>query len=70
MSSSSEAVKTWRNKTKTRMVEAMGGKCAECGYNRCNDALEFHHIDPNGKDFTLGGISSHGRRLPQNYENA
>ena len=28
-----------------------------CGYDRCIEALEFHHIDPTKKDF---GISSKG----------
>ncbi len=55
MSKSSESVKRWRENTKARLVEGMGGKCAICGYSRCNDALEFHHIDPSQKDFGLGG---------------
>lgn len=27
-----------------------GGKCSVCGYDRCQNALEFHHIDPSDKD--------------------
>ena len=27
-----------------------GGKCSKCGYDKCNDALEFHHTDPKQKD--------------------
>lgn len=27
--------------------------CEICGYNRCNQALEFHHVDPKQKDFRL-----------------
>ena len=30
-----------------------GGKCIRCGYNTCIKALEFHHIDPSKKDFTI-----------------
>lgn len=30
-----------------------GGKCERCGYNRCIKALEFHHLDPTQKDFTI-----------------
>lgn len=30
-----------------------GGKCAICGYNRCLLALEFHHLDPLEKDFSI-----------------
>lgn len=34
-------------------VTYKGGKCERCGYDRCIDALEFHHIDPVQKDFTI-----------------
>ena len=27
-------------------VEEKGGKCSICGYNKCIEALEFHHLDP------------------------
>jgi len=36
------------------MVEAFGGSCAICAYDRCPSALEFHHLDPRQKAFTLG----------------
>lgn len=38
-------------------IEYKGGKCKLCGYDRCIEALEFHHIDPSKKDFS---ISSRG----------
>lgn len=34
--------------------EQRGGKCQRCGYNNYKGALEFHHIDPSQKDFTVG----------------
>lgn len=30
-----------------------GGKCERCGYDICLKALEFHHVDPSKKDFTI-----------------
>ena len=30
-----------------------GGKCSRCGYDKCLKALEFYHIDPSKKDFTI-----------------
>ena len=54
MSKSSEAVKRWRASTKDRMVQAMGGKCQCCGYNKCNNSLAFHHLDPSKKDMGFG----------------
>ena len=53
---SSQAVKTWRQNTKHRMVQAMGGKCVICGYNRCMDAFDLHHLDPAEKEFGFGGM--------------
>jgi 5-methylcytosine-specific restriction endonuclease McrA len=38
-------------------IEYKGGKCQICSYNRCLEALEFHHLDSSKKDF---GISDRG----------
>ena len=40
-----EAVQKRRRKLKSMAIEYKGGKCQnpECGYNKCVDALEFHH---------------------------
>ena len=56
VSKSSDAVKKWRNETKKRMVESMGGKCSICNYNKSIVALEFHHIDPSVKEHALGNV--------------
>jgi hypothetical protein len=54
MSQKSEAVKRWRKNTKHRLLEAMGGKCVVCQYDKCDAVLDFHHLDPSQKDFSLG----------------
>ncbi len=46
-----------RKKRKLELVEFFGGKCKICGYDKCMEALDFHHIDPNQKEF---GISREG----------
>lgn len=33
--------------------EKMGGGCFRCGYHKCLKAIEFHHLDPSKKDFTI-----------------
>lgn len=53
----------WRQRAKIKLVEYKGGKCERCGYNKCIDALDFHHRDPNEKDFTIGGKSWSFERL-------
>lgn len=54
--SKSQAVKNWRSNTKARIVEAMGGCCQICNYNKCNNALELHHIDPTQKELSFSKI--------------
>lgn len=49
-----KAVDKRRKKIKSLAVTTKGGKCQFCGYDRCIGALEFHHLDPKGKDFGLG----------------
>jgi hypothetical protein len=64
MSKSSEAVKQWRKNTKLKLITCMGNKCQICNYNKSTNALEFHHLDPNEKDFSLGSI----RANPKNWK--
>ncbi len=44
-----------QQKLKKQAVEYMGGNCADCGYNRCIAAMEFHHLDPTNKDLSAFG---------------
>jgi transposase len=48
-----EQVANRRRKVKRIVVAEAGGRCAECGYDRCVAALEFHHLDPSRKSFAL-----------------
>lgn len=48
------AVMDKRRRNKIALVEYKGGKCELCGYDKCVDALEFHHIDRNTKEFGIG----------------
>ena len=48
-----------RVELKRRMVEYKGGGCCLCGYDRCLQALDFHHLDPRTKKFSIAG--SHTR---------
>jgi hypothetical protein len=63
MSRRSEAVIRWRKNTKNKMVAAMGGCCQVCGYNRCVDALEFHHIDPSKKEMGFGKVRANPKSI-------
>jgi predicted transcriptional regulator len=37
-------------------IDYKGGCCEKCGYNKYNGALEFHHLDPTQKDFTIAHL--------------
>jgi 5-methylcytosine-specific restriction endonuclease McrA len=52
-----KAVQRRREKVRLMAVEYKGGRCQVCGYDKCIEALEFHHLDPTQKDF---GISHKG----------
>lgn len=50
----------WNKRTAQRtkdnvkiLKKEFGGKCSVCGYAKCMDALQFHHLDPNEKEFAL-----------------
>jgi transposase len=49
----SEAVTRRRRRVKRLLVEDAGGACQSCGYDRCLAALEFHHVEPSEKAFSL-----------------
>lgn len=59
----SKSVVDWRVRTKQKLVDYKGGECSKCGYNKCLAAMEFHHLDPNEKDFTISGKSWSFERL-------
>lgn len=46
---------SYRRNIKKRLIEYKGGKCQICGYNKCQEALDFHHIEPSEKDYTISG---------------
>lgn len=64
----SQRVIDWRKRTKLKLIEYKGGKCEKCGYDKCVAALEFHHLDPNEKDFTISGKSWSFERLKKEVD--
>ena len=51
-------VKDFRSRLKERAVYVMGGHCVCCGYDRCQTALEFHHLDPTQKDYQISNSNN------------
>ena len=44
-----------RFEVKKKAVDYLGGKCVECGYDKCIEALEFDHRNPEEKEFAISG---------------
>ncbi len=48
-----------RKDKKIQAINYKGGKCEQCGYDdiSCPDVFDFHHINPDMKDFNIGKTS-------------
>ena len=51
---SAKTANDYHRETKRKCIEYKGGKCQECGYDKHQAALQFHHRDPSQKDYTIG----------------
>ena len=49
-----------QRKLKQLAIDYKGGCCEKCGYKKYNGALDFHHLDPTKKDFTIAKIRHTG----------
>jgi len=49
------AVAKRRKALKQKSVLYKGGKCQLCGYDKCVEAMDFHHIDSKSKKFGISG---------------
>lgn len=53
-------VSRYRKRLKYKLLA--GGKCNKCGYNRCLDALCFHHLDASKKSFQVSTAIASGNK--------
>lgn len=51
-----DKVKLRRKKVKLMAIMRLGGECQRCGYHKSARALEFHHVNPHEKNFTISQI--------------
>jgi cytochrome c553 len=56
-----EKVGNWRHRTKQKIIEYLGGKCSKCGYTKCSNALDAHHLSD--KDFSVSGKTISWERI-------
>ena len=50
MNKESEKVMRNQKRKKQYAIDLFGGKCCICGYDKCIEALEFHHLDKSTKE--------------------
>jgi 5-methylcytosine-specific restriction endonuclease McrA len=63
-----KAKRTQKRVIKHLLVKYKGGKCVECGYKKCEGALQFHHIDGQDKDFVLSTINPNSIPMSDMYK--
>jgi hypothetical protein len=65
-----KAVAKRRKKIKDMAIQYKGGKCILCGYNKCEDALQFHHLDSSKKEFGVAqsGLTRSWERVKNEIE--
>lgn len=53
ISCTSKCQKDKRTRLRERVLEYKGSKCEICGYDKCKQALEFHHLVKEDKLFSI-----------------
>ena len=52
-----------RKALREKAVAYLGGKCSICGYAKCVNAMDFHHIKALEKDFTISSRMSSWEKI-------
>lgn len=63
--SNKDNVQEYRKRQKRLLIEVLGGKCQICGFDKFQEALEFHHEYKDAKEFGIseGTMRSTDRKL-------
>lgn len=59
MGGKAEQVTRHRQRRRQLLTQVLGGKCALCGYSRCAASLDFHHINPDDKNYHFSSGNCH-----------
>ena len=69
-SKNSEYVCNHVKKRKRDLINLFGGKCCICGFDAFQEALEFHHVNPETKAFGLTDSKAITKALEKQLEEA
>lgn len=70
MSNNSQNVINCIRKRKENLQKLLGSKCCICGFDLYNSALEFHHVDPQTKEFGISASNATTKALEKQLEEA
>jgi hypothetical protein len=60
--------KNRRKEFKEFAIKIKGGKCICCGYDKCFSSLDFHHLNPDEKEFGISGNNFSKKRIEKELE--
>ena len=70
MTKNSEYVCNHVKKRKRDLISLFSSKCCLCGFDKFQEALEFHHIDPKEKEFGLTNSNAATKSLEKQLAEA
>lgn len=66
--SNSEIVVNFVHRRKSNLIKVLGNKCCICGFDKFQQALEFHHVNPEEKEFGIGASNAVTKALDKQLE--
>ena len=54
-----QKINNFRKNRKSNLIQIKGGNCCICGFNAFQEALEFHHMNPEEKEYQLSSGNCH-----------
>ena len=66
--SNSETVVNFIKRRKTNLKKVFHSRCCLCGFDAFQDALEFHHVNPEEKSFSICGSNNQTKALATQLE--
>lgn len=70
MSKQSEYVINCVKRRKHNLKSIFGLKCCICGFDKFEEALDFHHVNPNEKEFSISSSGTYSKALETQLEEA
>lgn len=70
MTNNSQNVINCIKRRKSNLIKIFDSKCCICGFDKFQEALEFHHVNPEEKEFGIGASNATTKSLNNQLEEA